>query len=198
MRREGVESEEEFFLSTGWGLSFLCENNAFVSISDICVVLSVCGGVWCMPPYELCFFSLLRVGANAPLPLPAGAHDDSKPTSCIFILQAICLIDYVNYFFANISILCYLEVCITVCILRGSDMERRCERLATLDIRVSNCPFFSFEIFLFCYTRNFSTAFTSCTVQLSIHFWPTVLSVVPLVQCVVCRLSVCLSSVCRL
>jgi len=74
MRREGVESEEEFFLSTGWGLSFLCENNAFVSISDICVVLSVCGGVWCMPPYELCFFSLLRVGANAPLPLPAGAH----------------------------------------------------------------------------------------------------------------------------
>ena len=27
------------------------------------------------------------------------------------------------------------------------------------------------------------------------HFWPTVLSGVPLVQCIVCRLSVCLSSV---
>jgi len=32
---------------------------------------------------------------------------------------------------------------------------------------------------------------------LAYHFWPTVLSVEPLVQCVVCRLSVCLSVVCN-
>ena len=30
-------------------------------------------------------------------------------------------------------------------------------------------------------------------IALIIHFWPTVLSVVPLAQCVICRLSVCLS-----
>ena len=35
-------------------------------------------------------------------------------------------------------------------------------------------------------------------IYVSLHaFWPTVLSVEPMVQCVVCRLSVCLS-VCRL
>jgi len=44
-------------------------------------------------------------------------------------------------------------------------------------------------------TKPSTSVFTVGMVTILSYFWPTVLSVEPLVQCVVCRLSVCLSSV---